>query len=59
MARGERGTRTTLSPRNSASIGSELIVRVLVGNLRQKLGDNPSTPHYIHAIQGVGYRLSD
>lgn len=34
-------------------------LRVLVGNLRQKLGDNPSKPHYIHTIQGVGYRLSD
>jgi two-component system KDP operon response regulator KdpE len=34
-------------------------LRVLVGNLRQKLGDEPSRPHYIHTVQGVGYRLSD
>jgi two-component system KDP operon response regulator KdpE len=34
-------------------------LRVLVGNLRQRLGDDPSKPHYIHTIQGVGYRLSD
>jgi two-component system KDP operon response regulator KdpE len=32
-------------------------LRVLVGNLRQKLGDDPTKPRFIHTVQGVGYRL--
>jgi two-component system KDP operon response regulator KdpE len=32
-------------------------LRVLVGSLRQKLGDDPTRPHYIATEQGVGYRL--
>ena len=32
-------------------------LRVLVGNLRQKLGDDPARPRYIATEQGVGYRL--
>lgn len=32
-------------------------LRVLVGHLRQKLGDEPSHPRYIVTEQGVGYRL--
>ena len=32
-------------------------LRVLVGSLRQKLGDDPARPHYIATEQGVGYRL--
>ncbi|MFO7594456.1 MAG: response regulator [Pseudomonadota bacterium] len=32
-------------------------LRVLVGHLRQKLGDHPARPHYIFTEQGVGYRL--
>jgi DNA-binding response OmpR family regulator len=27
-------------------------------NLRRKLGDNPTTPHYIETVRGVGYRLT-
>jgi two-component system KDP operon response regulator KdpE len=34
-------------------------LRVLVGNLRQKLGDDPTRPHYISTEQGVGYRLME
>jgi len=34
-------------------------LRVLVKNLRQKLGDEPAKPTFIHTIQGVGYRFSD
>lgn len=34
-------------------------LRVLVGNLRQKLGDDPTKPRFIHTVQGVGYRLID
>jgi len=34
-------------------------LRVLVGNLRQKLGDNPAKPRFISTVQGVGYRLAE
>lgn len=34
-------------------------LRVLVGNLRQKLGDEPTRPRYILTEQGVGYRFVD
>jgi two-component system KDP operon response regulator KdpE len=30
---------------------------VLIGHLRQKLGDDPSRPRFILTEQGVGYRL--
>jgi two-component system KDP operon response regulator KdpE len=32
-------------------------LRVLIGHLRQKLGDDPTHPRYIITEQGVGYRL--
>ncbi len=32
-------------------------LRVLIGHLRQKLGDPPARPRYILTEQGVGYRL--
>lgn len=32
-------------------------LRVLVGNLRQKLGDDPGNPRFIMTEPGVGYRL--
>lgn len=34
-------------------------LRVLVGSLRQKLGDDPTRPRYISTEQGVGYRLME
>jgi two-component system KDP operon response regulator KdpE len=34
-------------------------LRVLVGSLRQKLGDDPTRPRYIATEQGVGYRLME
>jgi len=33
-------------------------LRVLIGQLRARLGDNPSHPRYIVTVQGVGYRLA-
>lgn len=33
-------------------------LRVLVGQLRHKLGDQPAQPRYIVTVQGVGYRLA-
>jgi two-component system KDP operon response regulator KdpE len=33
-------------------------LRVLVGQLRQKLGDDPMRPRFIVTVQGVGYRLA-
>lgn len=33
-------------------------LRVLVRQLRQKLGDDPSRPRFIVTVQGVGYRLA-
>lgn len=34
-------------------------LRVLVGHLRQRLGDRPAQPRYIVTEQGVGYRFID
>ncbi len=33
-------------------------LRVLVGQLRSKLGDDPAAPRFIITIQGVGYRMA-
>jgi two-component system KDP operon response regulator KdpE len=33
-------------------------LRVLVGQLRHKLGDEPTQPRFIVTVQGVGYRLA-
>ena len=33
-------------------------LRVLVGQLRQKLGDDPARPRFIVTVQGVGYRFA-
>lgn len=43
--------------------GGEIVVdRVIdvhIGKLRQKIGDNPSQPTFIHTVRGVGYRFAD
>lgn len=33
-------------------------LRIIVGRLREKLGDDPTEPTYIHTEPGVGYRLT-
>jgi two-component system KDP operon response regulator KdpE len=37
--------------------GETHYLRIYIGHLRQKLGDNPTDPHYISNEPGVGYRL--
>ena len=37
--------------------GDDHVVDVHVGNLRKKLGDDPSRPRYIRTVRGVGYRM--
>jgi len=37
----------------------EKTVDVHIGHLRQKLGDDPASPRYIHTVRGFGYRFSD
>lgn len=32
-------------------------LRIVIGRLRQKLGDDPSRPRWLHTEAGVGYRL--
>ncbi|MEQ9561721.1 MAG: response regulator [Woeseiaceae bacterium] len=39
-------------------LGDIHYLRVLVGHLRQKLRDEPSKPHYVHTVQGIGYRFA-
>jgi two-component system KDP operon response regulator KdpE len=34
-------------------------LRVLVGHLRHKLGDDPARPRYVHTVLGVGYRFGE
>jgi two-component system KDP operon response regulator KdpE len=34
-------------------------LRIHIGHLRQKLGDDPSQPRYILTEPGVGYRLAE
>lgn len=33
-------------------------IDVIIGRIRSKLGENPKNPKYIHAIRGVGYKLT-
>jgi DNA-binding response OmpR family regulator len=35
------------------------VVDVHIGKLRQKLGDDPNAPRYIHTVRGFGYRFAD
>ena len=31
-------------------------IDVIVGRIRSKLGENPKSPKYIHAVRGIGYK---
>jgi len=35
------------------------VIDVRIGKLRQKIGDDPDKPTYIHTVRGTGYRFSD
>jgi len=35
------------------------VVDVHIGKLRQKLGDDPNAPRFIHTVRGFGYRFAD
>ncbi len=35
------------------------VVDVHIGKLRQKIGDDPNTPRYIHTVRGFGYQFAD
>ena len=35
------------------------VVDVHIGKLRQKIGDDPNAPRYIHTVRGFGYRFAD
>lgn len=32
-------------------------IDVIIGRIRQKLGENPKEPTYVHAVRGVGYKF--
>jgi two-component system OmpR family response regulator len=32
-------------------------IDVIIGRIRQKLGENPKEPTYIHAVRGIGYKF--
>ena len=33
-------------------------IDVIISRIRQKMGDDPKTPNYIHSIRGIGYKLT-
>ena len=37
--------------------GYERTIDAHVKNLRRKLGDDPSRPHFVETVHGIGYRL--
>lgn len=32
-------------------------IDVTIGRLRQKIGDDPKNPHFIHPVRGIGYKF--
>ena len=41
----------------SEFVADDHLVDVHIGNLRRKLGDDPSAPRFVETVRGVGYRL--
>jgi DNA-binding response OmpR family regulator len=39
--------------------GDDHVVDVHIANLRRKLGDDPTAPHFVRTVRGVGYRMGD
>lgn len=37
--------------------GNQKSIEVLIGRIRQKIGDNAKNPKYIQSIRGIGYKL--
>jgi DNA-binding response OmpR family regulator len=35
------------------------VIDVHIGKLRRKIEPDPSTPHYISTVRGIGYRLAE
>lgn len=40
-------------------VADDHLVDVHIGNLRRKLGDDPSRPRFVETVRGVGYRLRE
>ncbi|HLA80279.1 MAG TPA: response regulator transcription factor [Thermoleophilia bacterium] len=38
-------------------LGDSRLVDVHIANLRKKIGDDPSAPHFIRTVRGVGYKF--
>ncbi|MCL5734224.1 MAG: response regulator transcription factor [Actinobacteria bacterium] len=38
-------------------LGDSRVVDVHIANLRKKIGDDPSSPHFIRTVRGVGYKF--
>jgi DNA-binding response OmpR family regulator len=43
----------------SEFVADDHLVDVHIGNLRKKLGDDPTQPRFIETVRGVGYRLRE
>ena len=44
---------------NENSLGAETSVAVHIRHLRQKIEINPSEPHYLKVVWGLGYKMED
>jgi DNA-binding response OmpR family regulator len=47
-----------LYPKHEAIV-VDRVVDVHIGNLRQKIEEDPSDPHYVLTVRGVGYRFTE
>jgi hypothetical protein len=60
MRRGELVQKDELSNhvwREEAESVSKYAMEKLIQRLRQKLGDDPEEPRYLHTVRGIGYKL--